>query len=683
MKGAMRTIGVFLIWGWAFLVWAQQRLVVIEYFTNASCGPCAIYGPPVHSTVKANSNKVVYLEYHTNWPGYDPMNQHNPTEVSARVSYYGVIGVPHAVMDGNYLNDHPAIVVTQSNINTRYGVSSPLNLNLTHTITPAGDSIYVTLEIIPVDTVIAGAPGKLKARIAVIEREIKFLTPPGTNGETDFLHVMKKMLPNANGITLSDTLYPGDTIRITQSWKLQNIYNLGEVGAVAFIQDDQNKAIHNGAYSAPNLPFTMHLVPAGNWARIRPLNDSATVRLDLNVTTSISNTFRVYLDKSTLPAGWSANLYINGNTYSDSADLTIASTSVQSIFVKVNTGSSGGKVMPKVTVKSLGAYPTYVVTGEGAVVAGAEHLLVNYNTAYKNTLDLMFSGAGRTKQEMTEGEFKAVPATDIHPSIVPKIIIFTSNASQNLFTASQITAFENFLNSGGKIYFAGEDIGYWKNSGAPFSFQLFYATYLGAQYISDQASSNSINSVPGEMVFNQNGVTSFSLSSGTTYYSDVISATNNAVPVFYYGTNQGAHAGCRVEDPTIGWKVMYHAFRVERVTPSATRDRLLKLTLDWFDGLITSKELDKAMQALTIGTPYPNPAMDILSIPVSNAKNDLLLQLYSVDGKLVRSERFPAGTNLIQLEVSTLSPGIYSYTVSEVEHQRVTLRKADQILIAR
>lgn len=50
-------------------VHAQQRLVLVEHFTQASCGPCASQNPALKAVLDANQGKVVALKYQTSWPG--------------------------------------------------------------------------------------------------------------------------------------------------------------------------------------------------------------------------------------------------------------------------------------------------------------------------------------------------------------------------------------------------------------------------------------------------------------------------------------------------------------------------------------------------------------------------------------------------------------------------------------
>ncbi len=61
----------------------SQRLVLLEHFTQASCGPCATYNPSIHTWLVNNPDKITSINYHTSWPGYDPMYNHNTVDMQA------------------------------------------------------------------------------------------------------------------------------------------------------------------------------------------------------------------------------------------------------------------------------------------------------------------------------------------------------------------------------------------------------------------------------------------------------------------------------------------------------------------------------------------------------------------------------------------------------------------------
>jgi hypothetical protein len=98
--------------------------------------------------------------------------------------------------------------------------------------------------------------GTLIAQIGVIEKHIHFNSHPGSNGEKDFYNVMKKMLPDASGNVLSSSFQTGDYFITQGSWKLANVYDITQLSAVGFIQNNADKGIQQGANSSTT-PLTM------------------------------------------------------------------------------------------------------------------------------------------------------------------------------------------------------------------------------------------------------------------------------------------------------------------------------------------------------------------------------------------------------------------------------------------
>lgn len=229
----------------AHLMQAQvPRTMLVEHFSNASCGPCASQNPALQSLLVANPG-VVYLKYQVNWPGTDPMNAHNPSQVNVRVNFYDVTGVPTTVFEGNVYKGSPASF-NQTMINNRANASSPFSLSLSKRFSPAMDSIYVTaIYRKEADTSTSG----VYVRIAILEKLIHFNTAPGSNGEKDFHHVMKRMLPNGVGTAVPNDLAVGEYDTIELGWKLTNIYETDQLMAVAFIQNINNKNVYQAASS--------------------------------------------------------------------------------------------------------------------------------------------------------------------------------------------------------------------------------------------------------------------------------------------------------------------------------------------------------------------------------------------------------------------------------------------------
>jgi hypothetical protein len=240
------------------------RLVLVEEFTQASCGPCAAANPAFDALLgsAANLSKSVRLKYQTSWPGYDPMNEQNPAEVQTRVDYYGVDGVPYGVVDGVSIADDCGAYLgspscfTQADLNTAAAITSPIEINLTHTFSANYQTVSITAVVTNVSLAIFGG-SSTRFHVALIEKQIDFASAPGSNGETTFHNVMRKMLPGANGTTMAAALAPGESVTYTYNDVPvpSYLYNLGQLAVVAFAQNNSSKEVYQAAISEP-LPIT-------------------------------------------------------------------------------------------------------------------------------------------------------------------------------------------------------------------------------------------------------------------------------------------------------------------------------------------------------------------------------------------------------------------------------------------
>lgn len=229
------------------LLFAQvPRLVLVEEFTNASCGPCAGANPALNTLLDNNASKVVALKYQTVFPGTDPMNAQTQSTVASRVSYYGVNGVPFASMDGLF-RKHPAYI-SQFKLDSAQAIPSPFKLELSHQFSDDMDSVFIECTF----TCMVTVPGSYVLHVALTEEEIHFNTAPGSNGETVFHDVMRKMFPSASGTAMAATLInAGQSKTFTFAEPLPSfIYDNNQLRTVAFVQETMTKAIGQAAYSS-------------------------------------------------------------------------------------------------------------------------------------------------------------------------------------------------------------------------------------------------------------------------------------------------------------------------------------------------------------------------------------------------------------------------------------------------
>ena len=76
----------------------------------------------------------------------------------------------------------------------------------------------------------------------ILEEEIEFSTPPGSNGETKFYDVMRAVLPSTNGTSLNTVQQSGSNLIEIEADLLAN-WNTGKLNAVVFIQNKSTKEV--------------------------------------------------------------------------------------------------------------------------------------------------------------------------------------------------------------------------------------------------------------------------------------------------------------------------------------------------------------------------------------------------------------------------------------------------------
>ena len=274
----------------------SQRLVLVEEFTQASCGPCAAANPSFNALLNNNAAKCVSIKYQTSWPGVDPMNAQYPAAVSARVNYYSCQSVPFAVMDGvpvtgsNYTG-YPGNLNT-TKINNEYAVTSPFTINVSHFLNAAQDSI--TIDATVTATQAFTAINYPRCHIVLVEKHIDFASAPGSNGETDFYMVCRRMYPSQTGTSMPLTWAPGDDSTVHVKAAIPSyIYDVNQLAVVCFVQDNGNKNVLQAGYSIS--PVGVHnYVNMPSQINLFPNPASTKVKLGFTLENSNDVSFNIY-----------------------------------------------------------------------------------------------------------------------------------------------------------------------------------------------------------------------------------------------------------------------------------------------------------------------------------------------------------------------------------------------------
>ena len=272
---------------------------LVEHFTSSTCGPCAgnnVTMNPFYEQQEA-ADKLIYIKYQMNWPGNgDPY--YVAEDGGVRRDYYGVNAVPEmygnaAVKSGK--NEMAADITelegkkayvgvtlssawmdsvsnTEKNININYSITSKLNTEATvHTI------------------VLENVTYKNKR----------------TNGETEFHHVVMKMLPNGGGNTIflkKDSTY---NFSYTYNMAATHVEEISDLKLVVFVQSDVTKEIFANAQRNVS-PSKQSATPTINPA-ISSFSDSVFVTI-----TSLTEGAEIYYTTDGTAPTSASTLYTGG-----------------------------------------------------------------------------------------------------------------------------------------------------------------------------------------------------------------------------------------------------------------------------------------------------------------------------------------------------------------------------------
>ena len=198
------------------------RKSLYEVFTSSTCGPCVGGNQNIENLFGINpnggSNPGIWtmIKYQMNWPGSgDP---YYTSEGGSRKSFYAVTGVPRLEIDGQW--DANPSTLSQNAIDA-YQTPSFLSIDASYTLSGQTIDINATLNSIK-DTMELLSNG-LFYHVAILEQETDQNT--GTNGETYFNFVMKKMLPSGSGTYLG-AMSETTPVSINKSHTFQGTYVL-------------------------------------------------------------------------------------------------------------------------------------------------------------------------------------------------------------------------------------------------------------------------------------------------------------------------------------------------------------------------------------------------------------------------------------------------------------------------
>jgi len=220
----------------SILLAQQDRKVLVEVFTNSHCPLC----PAAHNVIDnylagPNGDKISYIFYHMIYPyNDDPLYWQSQEGSDARDNYYNPISAtPQGWFDGTHQGSSSGWTNTLNNL---VATTSPLNIILSGTRTP--NQFNINAELTRIGDI---TENDLVIHFVVVE-DLYF---DGRNTVSNHKHVMRKMLPTADGLSFSINL--NETKNFPQIIDLDPIWDADSLNIVVFVQSVVSKTVYQSA----------------------------------------------------------------------------------------------------------------------------------------------------------------------------------------------------------------------------------------------------------------------------------------------------------------------------------------------------------------------------------------------------------------------------------------------------
>ena len=269
-----------------------QRIPMIEHFSSSTCGPCVAVNQQMHTLTQNNEGNFTYTKFPTSGDPY------NNFEASHRIQEYGVTGVPNIFLDGR---SNGSNYLTQAQLDERREV--PAYADIRGAFSIEDDIIYVIADFMSYIT--------LENAVAFITVNEKTTTKnTGSNGETEFHHIMMKMLKSKSGNPVSINAGEYQRLEFTHNMSLTNVEELNDLEVALWLQDPETKEIYNSSFA---YAYTNHCYPIQN----------LTFNED-------DNTLTWEAPEEGTPKSY--KVFINGQLASESSSLNYSLTSSEETF---------------------------------------------------------------------------------------------------------------------------------------------------------------------------------------------------------------------------------------------------------------------------------------------------------------------------------------------------------------
>lgn len=319
------------------VLFAADRVVLLENFTNSGCGPCWNIETTLNNFINPHlaAEDLSVVRVHVWWPSAsDPIYVANPTEQTARVNYYSVSGVPTLKMDG---------ILTCSAYNLSGSFTSRMNAPcyLGINVSKEDDKDTGTLHISLTAEQSLGSE-VLTLHAILVEDNV---SGAGYWAGSYFEQAFRDNLCGASGQTVTFTGSYPSTVNIELPYGTQG-WNEDEVSLCLFLQGQTSKEVFN-AYFEPVMDIP-------SWTGISEVAEAVTPVPSVVISPNPSTGSFVVASTESGSSFMTAELYDIVGRLVDERTLIEGSSTFQveetGVYVLMLRGQSGQTFLSRVVV---------------------------------------------------------------------------------------------------------------------------------------------------------------------------------------------------------------------------------------------------------------------------------------------------------------------------------------------
>ena len=234
----------------------KQRIPMIEHFSSSTCAPCVLINQLMEKLTTNNPDKFTYTKYVVNWPGIgDP---YFISDNYDKCLFYNVSTVPQVFLDTELqINGNTVQPVTQTKLLQRYDVPAFAEIRGSFNVNHEDNTISLIADVASYVNL-----NDVRTFITINEKTTTENTVEyGGNGESEFHHVMMKMIGGSNGIETSIKAGKYKRFEYTCDMSTTFMEDLNDLEVAVWIQDIKTKEIFNSHYL---YEYTDHPYPVKN-----------------------------------------------------------------------------------------------------------------------------------------------------------------------------------------------------------------------------------------------------------------------------------------------------------------------------------------------------------------------------------------------------------------------------------